>query len=108
MAKEVMTKEEWFEKGKTLFGENMMDWKFVCPGCGNIQSPEEFRQYKEQGATPNSATCECIGRYASGHSWLNTGGKKQPCDYAGYGFLNICPVKVTDGEKETYTFAFFE
>ena len=101
-----MTKEEWLAKGKELFGEDMFQWRFVCPGCGNIQSVNDFKQYKEKGASPNSASNECIGRYSDGNSWLNTGGKKQPCDYAGYGLLNICPVKVIDGEKKIYSFAF--
>jgi len=107
----IISKEEWLAKGKELFGEDMLAWKFVCPGCGHVQTPEEFRQYKDQGATPSSATNECIGRYSRGKSWAfknprKTGG---PCDYAGYGLLNICPVKVIDaGDKEIYSFAFGE
>ena len=100
-----MTKDEWLAKGKQLFGENTDEWKFVCPGCGHIQAIEDFRQYKEQGATPNSATIECIGRYSSGRKWLSNL-LSQPCDYAGYGLLNICPIEVIGEDKPIYSFAF--
>ena len=102
-----MTKQEWEAKGKALFGEERMQWRFVCPGCGHIQTAEDFRIYKDKGATPNSVTCECIGRYAGGKSWANESSKKPgPCDYAGYGLLNICPVAVVDGGKTIYSFNF--
>jgi len=105
-----MTKEEWMAKGKELFGENFEEWKFVCPGCGHVQTIADFRQYKDQGSSPNSATCECIGRYSGGKSWFfdnlrRTGG---PCDYAGYGLLCISPITVLDGDKEIHSFAFAE
>lgn len=105
-----MTKEEWLAKGKRLFGEDMLKWRFVCPGCGHIQSVEDFRQYKDQGAHPNSATTVCIGRYIGGKSWFNDNPRKSggPCDYASYGLLCICPVKVIDGDKEIWSFAFDE
>ena len=105
-----MTKEEWLAKGRELFGENFEEWKFICPGCGHVQTIADFRQYKDQGATPNSATCECIGRYAGGKSWTDKNPRKTggPCDYAGYGLLRISPVHVVDGGKKTHSFAFAE
>ena len=104
-----MTKAEWLVKGKELFGEDMLKWRFVCPGCGCTQSIEDFRPFKEQGATPDSATCKCLGRYAGGSSWMND--KRKPgvrCDYTAYGLLNIAPLTVTDGGKEIRCFAFDE
>jgi hypothetical protein len=106
----VMTKEEWVARGKQLFGDDLMKWRFVCPGCGHIQAVEDFRQYKEQGAKPDDATCKCIGRFSGGVSWANTDFRKAkgPCDYTGYGLFNLCPVKVVDSEKEIRCFAFDE
>lgn len=101
----VLTKEEWLARGKHLFGEDITKWRFVCPGCGHIQSVEDFRQYKERGAQPDSARKECIGRYYGGRSWA-FGKAGSPCDYAGYGLMNICPVKVVDGKEEFWCFAF--
>lgn len=107
-----MTREEWLSKGVQLFGEDKMKWRFVCPGCGHTQTPEDFRQFKEQGATPNSAYQQCIGRYSGGKSWaFSTPEKlgKGPCDYTGTGLLNICPVVVIDDDgKEVSSFAFDE
>lgn len=106
-----LTKEEWQSKGKALFGENTDLWRFVCPGCGSIQSVGDFRPFKDDGATPDSATKECLGRYTGGVSWANTPNKKlkgRRCDYAGYGLLHISPVIVVDGEKEIECFAFDE
>jgi hypothetical protein len=106
-----MTKDEWLAEGKKRFGPDMKKWKFVCPGCGHIQAVEDFAQYKDSGATPESATRECIGRYSGGKSWFETPKKKLkdgPCDYAGYGLFRISPVTVVDGEKKIMSFAFAE
>jgi len=104
-----MTKEEWRAKGKELFGEEHLEWKFVCPGCGHIQAVKDFMPYKERGANFDSATKECIGRYSGGKSWMHDILEKNgPCDYAGYGLLRISPITVIDGEKEIHCFAFAE
>lgn len=108
-----MTEAEWRAEGKRRFGPDMLKWKFCCPVCKHVASPEDFRAFKEQGATPDSATCECLGRYfpkkkRGGFSEDHSNPKvKQPCDYAGYGFFRLSPVEVTfpDGSKHT-AFAF--
>lgn len=103
-----MTLEEYLAKGKELYGENTDEWKYKCPACGHIQTIKDFKPYKEKGATPNSATEECIGRYTGGE-WIGKNGKKttSPCNYAGYGLFRISPirVKLKDGET-THSFAF--
>ncbi len=106
-----MTYADWAAEGKKLFGDDIHKWKFKCPGCGHIQSVGDFEQYKDQGAKPDTATKECIGRYSGGKSWAfdnpkDTGG---PCDYAAFGLLNISPiiVEMPDG-KEVASFAFAE
>jgi len=102
-----MTKAEWLVKGMELFGEDMTKWRFVCPGCHCVQSVEDFRQYKDKGAQPSSAYCECLGRYADGRSWSDEKMKKgERCDYCGYGLLHISPVIVIEDGKEIESFAF--
>ena len=93
----------WMAKGRELFGEDFFKWRFVCPGCGNVVTVEEFRVFKDKGATPNSPTSECIGRYTGG-DWLD--GNK-PCNYAGYGLIRLSPVRViVDAGREVHAFAF--
>ena len=79
------TVDEWKEEGKRLFGgTDYTKYRFKCPHCGNIASGQEF---KDAGADPNAIYCECIGRYIKGKG----------CDWAAYGFLDICKVYV-DGQ----------
>ena len=103
---ETLTQQEWLAKGEKLFGEDVLEWEFVCPSCGHVQKPEDFRPYKDKGADPNTAFLKCIGRY-DGHGDNSMGSGKKPCNYTSAGLLNINPVKVVkpDG-KEVYVFAF--
>jgi hypothetical protein len=100
------TKKEWLLKGEQLFGENMMGWRFVCPSCGNVQTMEDFRPYKAQGATPDDVRFNCIGRFSGAKGTLFSSGR--PCDYTSGGFFNIAPVTVVDGDEIFYCFAFEE
>ena len=101
------TQSEWEKEAKRLFGEDFTKWTFKCPMCGNIQSIEDFRQYKKGGATPNSAYSECIGRYMSKEKVTTAFGNKNkkvkmPCDYASYGLFRIGhKVKLENGEETT-------
>jgi hypothetical protein len=85
-----------------------MKFRFVCPICGNEAAVEDFRPYKDKGATSNSATCECIGRYAGAGPAF--GDKRhKPCDYAGYGLFRLSPVRVKiESGEEIHCFAFAE
>jgi len=102
-----MSKVAWMERGTRLFGEDKMKWRFVCPACGNIAAVEDFRKYKDNGAEPDKATCNCIGRFDGEHGHVVMGTAK-PCNYTGYGLFNLCPVMVIDGDKEIRSFAFDE
>ena len=100
-----VSKEEWLAEGARLFGPNTDEWRFECPVCGNVAAIKDFRQYKDQGASPNSATCECIGRYTGAKGAFDPDHPK-PCDYAGYGLFRISPVIVSNGDIEVHCFAF--
>lgn len=110
-----MTHDEWTARGAELFGENVLQWKFVCPMCGNVQTAEDFRPFKDKGASPSSVNQECIGRYypkemRGGLSEDHANNKvKQPCDYAGYGLFRLSPVHVKLPTGEVIrSFAFAE
>jgi hypothetical protein len=108
----IMTHAEWEAEGKRRFGPDCFNWKFKCPICGNVAAVSDFHQYKDIGATPNSAVEVCIGRYtrskfkAFGSSTAERGA---PCDYALFGLFRLPGVIVLmpDGEKRM-AFAFAE
>ena len=94
--------KEWMDEGRSLFGPDMLKWKFICPSCGNVQTPEDFRPFKNKGAQPDSARFNCIGRY-DGHMEVDMCSGKSPCNYTSGGLLNISPVKITDEQGREYT-----
>lgn len=101
--------EEWIAEGKRRFGD-FMNFAFVCPICGNIAKVSDFRPFKDRGATTNSATNECIGRYTltKEQGRLRKPGER-PCNYAGYGLFRLSPVRVTlEPGKDIHSFAFAE
>ncbi len=77
----VFTVEEWREEGVKLFGDNISDWKFKCPKCGNVASVME---YLKEGAGTNDSYQNCIGRFKKGKG----------CDWAAYGLFDICKVHI--------------
>lgn len=107
-----MTYAEWMTKGKALFGEELRTWRFVCPVCGHVQTANDFQVYKNRGATPDSVFTECLGRYLKKRCRAVKNGYGeiiQPCNYASYGLLNLCPIRVIDDKgNEVSAFAFDE
>lgn len=98
---------EWMALGKKLYGEDMLKWKFKCPSCGHIQTPEDFRPFKDKGASPNTAYFDCIGRWlpeATGTMF----NKKSPCDYTLGGLFKLSTRVVVDekgARHATFMFA---
>jgi len=96
------TVQEWKDQGLKLFGSvDPFDWSWKCPACKRQQTMEEFREFKDQGADPNTAYSQCRGRF--------TGGRKGPdkCDWAAYGLFRG-PVVVTDGDEKVFVFDFWQ
>lgn len=60
--------KDWLLEGAALFGLDYDKWAFKCPACGHVATIGDFQQFKDQGATPDSAACECLGRYTLDHS----------------------------------------
>ena len=81
MERENYTRDEWYKEGVRRFGENLENWRFRCPHCGNIASGAEFRN---AGASSDVIYCECIGRYV----------RQKGCNWAAYGLFDICNVHV--------------
>ena len=90
------SREEWLAKGRELFGKDMLKWRFKCPRCGRVQTPEDFHKFKEKGAQPDTAYQECMGRHDLAVK----------CDWAAFGLFKgpdfVC---VADGEIAVFKFA---
>jgi len=96
-----MTHAEWMAKGTELFGSDQMNWKFVCPCCGFIQTAED---YKAAGASSDAVAFSCVGRWAGSKREALGAKGKGPCNYAGGGLFRLNPVLV-DGKHQVFAFA---
>lgn len=104
--------EQWLEEGKRRFGADPLQWRFVCPACGHVQTMQDF---KDLHADPQRGYQECIGRVwnAQGKDGARSGLSGDgpgPCDWAAYGLfgtLNAGTLVVTP-QKELWIFDFAE
>lgn len=89
-----VTYEEWLAEAKAKFGDDSMDWRFVCPVCKHEAS---VRDWKNAGAEEGEVAFSCIGRHMDKprKAFEETG--KGPCNYAGGGLFRLNPVTVTGG-----------
>jgi len=92
--------EAWEAKGRELFGEDKLKWRFVCPACGHEMSGErvrtDFTEHMEKlRASDYRIESECIGRHLPGVG----------CNWCAYGLFRG-PVLVVDGGKEIAVFDF--
>ena len=54
-----MTKEEWNKTGRELYGENVMEWKFVCPACGKTLKVKDYKKKGLHGYLAYLICTEC-------------------------------------------------
>jgi predicted RNA-binding Zn-ribbon protein involved in translation (DUF1610 family) len=102
------THAEWTAEANRRFGTDPHEWKFVCPSCGNVATAEDFRTFKDAGATGESVTSQCIGRFTGAKGAFDPT-KFKPCNYAGFGLLRLSPVRIVmDSGKEIHCFGFAE
>jgi len=91
--------DEWKARGKELYGEDVENWKFVCPSCDKVSSGADF---KVTGAELENMYNTCIGRHNN---------KETGCDWAAYGLFKTMgkgDVVITPDGKEVDVFAFAE
>lgn len=107
------TLAEWRAKAAELFGEDFMQWKFVCPICGHVARVQDW---KDAGAPAPSAAFSCVGRWIGANAKISKGNigpngikGKGPCNYGGGGLFQCNPVVVVDPDGvELKAFAFAE
>lgn len=99
-----LTREEWHARGRALFGDDVLQWRFVCPSCGHVAPVSAWR---DAGAHENTVAFSCVGRWIEGtaddRTFRNAGG---PCTYAGGGLIGLNPVRVIENGKVHAMFAF--
>lgn len=93
--KQKFTLDQWKKLGEEKYGKNQYNWKFKCPACGYIATPQD---YIEAGA-PDAIAFSCIGRFkgiAQSGIFPKDGKIKKgiPCDYAGGGLFKLNPINV--------------
>jgi len=100
---------DWLVEAKKRFGDDAMDWKFVCPSCGHIA---RIQDWKDAGAPEGAVAFACLGRYigdpavAADKAFKRAGG---PCNYTGGGLFGLNPISVEmENGTERRTFAFAE
>ena len=98
---------DWEAEGTRRFGVDRLRWRFLCPACGHSQAVEDFRPFKSEGVTADTARFNCIGRYVGPKRKAFGGTGPGPCDFTGGGLLDIRPWMVVDSEGKPHrSFAF--
>lgn len=99
-----VSEADWKEEGKKLFGPDFMKWKFVCPVCGHVATPQEWI---DAGAPEGAVAFSCIGRWLPDSQDALSSDEigKGPCNYAGGGLFPLNPVLIEGRENRVFEFA---
>lgn len=99
-----VTADQWHEEGVELFGENELDWQFVCPIYKHVQCAEDYRA---AGLPSTMVGYSCVGRGIEGSRDAFGGEGVGPCNYAGGGLIGMNPrAVILPDERETQMFDF--
>lgn len=93
-ASRTLTIDELWAEARAAFGEDPLNWAFVCPGCKDVATGADFRKALEDRPRqlPNGNLAqhsdflsqECIGRTLGA---LSKGYNGRGCTWAAYGLL---------------------
>jgi len=96
-----LTIEQWKEKGKELFGDDMKYWEFKCSNCGHVQSVKSVLIHNNSldvEKIKEWITCNCEGRYTEGIG----------CNWSLFGLLHNHTLEVIYNGKNVPCFEFVE
>lgn len=89
-----MTQDELVDELRRRFGDDPLEWAFVCPQCGDVASAADFREAlaahprTNRDGSPKTASHllgqECIGRTLGA---LTDGSNERGCDWCAFGLL---------------------
>jgi hypothetical protein len=90
-----ITRDEWLAEGEKRFGKDPLKWKFICPSCRTVQTPQDLVNCGVKKADLNKYLAfSCIGRF----------GSEKGCDWTLGGLLRIHELEIIipaeDGEPE--------
>ena len=93
MIRKKIEKEDWWNEGVSLYGEDFNDWEFICPACGTVQKLTDFL---DLGMNKEKAVSyvgySCIGRFEK---------STKGCDWTLGGLFQIHELEVEDEEGKT-------
>lgn len=90
--------DEWRKQGKEKFGDDIKQWKFICPQCKTVQTAQDFIDAGvEKEDIEGYIAFSCIGRFT----------KEKGCDWTLGGLFQIHETEVKfDSGKNRPVFEF--
>lgn len=99
---EQVSMDDWQKEGTRRFGGDFMAWKFVCPSCGHVATPQDW---DDLGAPRSMVAYACVGNWMAVAAPVGTL-SKGPCIYQGH-INRENPMHVVTEDGTTYEmFAF--
>jgi len=90
-----ISKDMYVLEGIRRFGNDPLNWKFICPICSHVASVQDFLNV---GAPEGMIGIACIGAVKRPQQVFNptNGTGRGPCNYTGRGKFDFNPLEVQD------------
>lgn len=95
--------DQWSSEGARRYGDDRMAWRFVCPSCGHVATPDDWQK---AGASEGAIAFSCVGRWSGVNKQAFAREGNGPCNYAGGGLFRINPVLIDRDGREHSVFDF--
>ena len=93
---EPITQDKYFDEAKKRYGDNIDNWKFKCPSCGNAMTVGMYKEAAQVAGIKNysgQVAYSCIGRLMPNPVDMGVKGKGF-CNYAGGGLFKLNPIPI--------------
>lgn len=98
-----ISRAEWIAEATRRFGNDPMDWRFVCPVCKHEAAARDWHAAR---APEGAIAFSCVGRWTGAGTGFGKQGASKPCNYTGGGLFRLNPVRVVHEGIEHQVFAF--
>lgn len=108
------TQDELLAELKARFGDDPMNWAFVCPSCKDVATGQDFRTALDQAGDVLVKASDRLGQECIGRTLGALDAKKQEdwkgrgCDWVAYGLFHGPEFAVTPEGKEIAHFSLAE